>query len=752
MKIKPYARAETLPVPLSEARGPIAERTGPAGYAGANGYPGQTAHGYDPTANGPVPQQHPTQQPSYLQVLIEHCKKRWKLLAVWLMLTSGVAYYMVKTYGKPMWRAEGNLYYSPNYSFSHKRLYTPPNIQTVIQMIKSPEILEKVRTEKRVNASVDQLQSRLNVNVLRQSDLITIQFDWPDKEQAADIAARVQELAIEQYERNRRRTTESVLKNLDSSVIETRNNLFAAEDKVREALAKERIFGLQTEKDNIIREIALLKQQIDKATTEKSKLDSKIVQVTAQIKAAETEDPSKNGVLSETQLNFLGQMRQIKERQVTRQREIDQAKAQLKAKEEEYKKSLPLAQKGYITRQEMLKLESDIASLKVITEGTSEIREMDNVLKRMEKELLDSKQGAATQLRYRLSELEVERDAIPKEIAGLENAIAERLQWQKTVQSIEKQVMPLQLDIENLKQNLANLTLQKQEHAKIENNELTELTIHNQAAVGSSPIATNNVKILVAVFGVALLMFVGFVAMRDMPRFAHAGVNSSDQNSFPVLPQRGMQPLALPAQRMATPDITSEQLRLLAERISQSVSGSGAIVLFTPAMHGLRIEALVADLGCFCAQRGGKVLVFDARPLPEHPNLPAWVGTASVGVEEKLGAYLHGQSENLETCVAPTLIQAIDYTRGDLTKHLARVKNKQRFRRFAQELRSRYSLVLMITPEHYRGGDDYFADVAEGIVVVLSEDANPVDVESYIQGLSGGETPVFGSVTVPNGR
>jgi uncharacterized protein involved in exopolysaccharide biosynthesis len=669
-----------------------------------------------------------------------------------MVLASAVAYWMVSAYGKPTWRAEGNLLYSPNYSYSHKRLYTPPNIQTIIQMVKSPEILEKVRAEKTINASVDQMQARLNVNVYRQSDLITIQFDWPDKEEAAAVAARIQELAVEHYERHRRKTADGALRNLDSSVTETQTSLFAAREKLSEALEKERIFDLQTEKDNTIREIAALGQQRDKARTEITLLDAKIQQVKAQIKAAEMNDSAKNGVLSAEQLDKLAKIRDIKEKQLTRQREVDEAKARLKAKEEQHRKWLPLAQKNHVTRHEMLDLEAEIASLKLKTAGTAEIRQMEQTLKQIEKDLLESKQGATSQLRYRLNELEVERDAAPTSVAAFEKSLAERREWQKAMLEIEKKVMPLQQEITTHQQNLANLTLQKQEHAKIENNQMTELTIDNQAAVGSAPVANNNMKILVAVFGVALLLFVGFVAVRDMPRLVHSGANNSERNQLPVLAPYGPPALALPAPRMPAPDPTSDQLRLLADRIGQSVSGNGAIVLFAPAVRNLRVEALVADLGCFCAQRGGRILVFDARPLPEHPNVPSWVGTSSSGVEERLVAYLNGQTEDTDSCFTPTLIQSIDYGRGDLTRHLAGVMPLYRFRRLTHELRNRYSLVLLITPERYAGGDDFFSSVAEGIVVVLGEDANPADVESYVQRLHDGDTRVFGAVTVPTTR
>src|SRR5690242_15177517 len=98
----------------------------------------------------------------------------------------------------------------------------------------------------------------MTVNVVRNSVFILIQFDWPDKEEAAIIAGRIQELALEQYEHLRKKISEQALKDLDTSVIETEANLFAAKNKLSESLEKKGIYDIRAEKDNIIREIAAL--------------------------------------------------------------------------------------------------------------------------------------------------------------------------------------------------------------------------------------------------------------------------------------------------------------------------------------------------------------------------------------------------------------------------------------------------------------------------------------------------------------
>ena len=51
---------------------------------------------------------------------------------------------MVLRFAEPLYRANGMLSYRPNYSRGAKPIYTPPNIQSAIQILSSPEVLEPV--------------------------------------------------------------------------------------------------------------------------------------------------------------------------------------------------------------------------------------------------------------------------------------------------------------------------------------------------------------------------------------------------------------------------------------------------------------------------------------------------------------------------------------------------------------------------------------------------------------------------------
>jgi uncharacterized protein involved in exopolysaccharide biosynthesis len=758
MQMQPYSRGESRPA-LPDARGPLAERHGPFGRNG-HGNGSASGNGYHPGAATADPPAPPAHAPSYLDVLLKQIKKRWVLLAVWMALTAGAAYAVVHTYGKPLWRAEGSLYYSPNFSYSYKRLYTPPNIQTVLAIIKSPEVLEKLRKEKGIGESVESLQGRLTATVQRQSDMITLSFDWPDKAQGAEYANRILELAIEQFDQLRHRLSGQALTDLEEDLKRTITDELAMRNKLNDTLGKKNIFDLKVEKDNVIREIAQLELQIEHARSEQTSLEAQLREMDFRVKKLLGETKADGEALSEADINLLRSIKETRERQLVRQRDIEQAKIKLKALDEEYKRTLPLYERGYVTKQDWAKLTSEIDLMKHTITGSKEVQEMEAKIKSDEKTLLESKRGTATiplqQARFDRLKIEVAHDVMPKKIADLETSLGERRKRQQFLQKVEKDAMPVQQEIDALQMRRTTLTVTKQEHEKLEGNKLAELTVYSPAAAGGTPVSTNHMKLAVAVFGLSGLLFVGFVVVRDMPRaLAEAAPKPGPE------PRRDL-PVPLPTRHAPPPpnygrgrspsaEPTNEHLRALAGRIAQSVSDNGAIVLFAPATSGLRIDSLVGDLGCFYAQTGGRVLIFDARTAAEGASLPAWAGPGAAEVEQHVEGFIEGHSELSAACFGPTLIASIDYSRCDLSRFLSGVMAMYRFRRLVHEMKERYTLVLMITPQCYRvGGEgDFYSTMAEGIVVVLGESTDPAQVEEYLQNLRDSETPVYGAVTVP---
>jgi hypothetical protein len=766
MQIKPYTRGEAIPAKPAAKPGPLAEGSGHSGPEDFADYADQPNAAGIPAA-APFAQSVPSTPPTYLQVLIQRIIKRRRLLVVWMLATAAVAFAVVKTFGRPTWKAEASLYYSPDYSYSNRRLYTPPNIQTMLSLIKSAEVVEKLRAEKGLDASVDTIQNRLTVSVMRQSDVITVSLEWPDRAQAEELADLILNLSIEQYEHLRAKLSKQALANLNESLRRTLDDEQTQRRKLSDSLSKRNIFDLKVEKDNIIREIAMLDLQIETAKSEKSSLENQMRAMDIQIKNLTAEMPKDGEApLSESEIQLLRTLKETRERQAARQREVDQAKIKLRAKEDEYKRNLPLYQKGYISGQDWTLLTSEIATLKVTISGSKEVQEMDEEIKKLEKRIFDVKKGAATiplqQARFDRLKLEVALEVMPKKIDDLKASLAERRTRQQFLLEVEKETMTDQQALDTLLIRRSQLTMQKQEHEKLEADlalmnqakaadapQSGELTVYSKASAGTAPSSTNHAKLVVAVFALSMLLFLGLIVVVDMPKALAAVPKAAPPESgWPLaVPVRRPMP---PTTRGPQPETSSEHLRALAGRIAHGATERGAIVLFTPAAPRLRVETLMGDLGCYCSQMGGKVLIFDARPPEQRPAPPAWAGLKADLVARDVESYLDGLCDKPGSCFVPTLIAGIEYSRADLVGHLQGVMAMYRFRRLVHEMKERFAVVLMITPDRYRGGQgDVFATLAEGVVVVLTENADPKDVEDYLQDLRNSETPIYGAVTVP---
>lgn len=787
-KLKPVQRGESRPAPLPDQRLAVAERVD---YGNQNTYSQTdwnnisayaTVNGYGPygQAYAPPPQPVPVDQPTYFQVLLQQVLKRYKLAAGWLAIAAVATFLVVTKYGKPTWKAEGALYYSPNYSYAHKRYYTPPNIQTIVALTKTPDLLEKARLDLQLPTSASDLQTKLTVNTIKQSDLISIAYEGPDKETSEALVNRLLTLAIEHYDEHRRKLSGKSLVDLEEDLLKAERDELSARNEMNERLGRIGIFDAKVEMATLIQTIANLESEIRKTRNDKENWEVELRGMNDRITAfvADLQNKENVGVTAEEQ-SRMRDIKDIKEKQLQRQREVEIAKPKLEAKEKLYRSYLPLARQGFVSRNELDTLEAEIKELKVIVQKTKEISSLEDELKKQEEQLLNLRKGTGAvplqQARYDMIRLQVQIDSAPKKIANLEEALAERKERQLFLQREERNVFAIQQKIDQLAQKRNDLTNMKNDHEKLENNKMVELSIYSAASAGGAPMASNHMKLAFMVFGMAVLLFVGFVAFYDMPKAMprpqappHAmpygygppasqlPVPAWNQAMPPVpyaqpLPPHAPQPMTQP-QQARTPTMNNEHLRALAERIDENLSEPGGIVLFTPTTKGLRVENLLGDLGCFLKANGGKVLVFESRTGAENPSYPAWTGPSAREVSEQLESYLEGRHERVTPCFAETLISSIDYARADLSHHLTGVMAMYRFRRLMQDMKQRYAAVLMITPERFQapGNDeDVFTTLAEGIVVVINEDADPEEVENYLRDLRASETPVFGAVTVP---
>jgi hypothetical protein len=131
----------------------------------------------------------------------------------WLFLLAGgasaaVAWEVGQRYHKEVWRPEGQMLYRPApLPESMRALYTPPSLETYTILMKSPPILEAIREEFGLAASVQDLDRAFTVEHPRGSENFYVRIDWGDPVQAAAMVNRLMELHIADSRFRRRETT-----------------------------------------------------------------------------------------------------------------------------------------------------------------------------------------------------------------------------------------------------------------------------------------------------------------------------------------------------------------------------------------------------------------------------------------------------------------------------------------------------------------------------------------------------------------
>src|SRR5262245_14789343 len=125
--------------------------------------------------SGPPPGAPP--QPCLTAVFAQEAWKRKKLLFVWLAVTAALTAAVVLKFAQPLYRAEGKFAYQPNYSRGPKPIYTPPNIQTAVQILKSNEALDPVRTKHLPDVSADEVSKNVLVEVSTPGEASARRYD-----------------------------------------------------------------------------------------------------------------------------------------------------------------------------------------------------------------------------------------------------------------------------------------------------------------------------------------------------------------------------------------------------------------------------------------------------------------------------------------------------------------------------------------------------------------------------------------------
>jgi uncharacterized protein involved in exopolysaccharide biosynthesis len=732
------------------------------------------------------------QPPSLLQVIGREIWKRKRLLVIWSLVTAVIAGLAVTTIAKPVYRGEGRLSYRPNYGAGGPRpIYTPPNIQSAVQILKANDVFEAVRQKDVPQVSPDDFAKNVHIEMSKQSEFIDVTYDHPSPAVAATVTNDLMGEGVKYFADTRVQSMREAVEQTKADLAQAKQDLERAKEEYAAAFRAKGIDSPEVELDNLKTALGDIDSKLLEALTRQGQipLERKVLEAARDAPAGEND-----AVLDERMLSAMQAIQADLQRQQLDDTRMEEARINLKATELKERQYRPLVLKGIITQGEYDELVNRLQTYRsTVALGEKNRGAREQLQKQYDdlKRQLTSGKPLRTKVRDDLERLEKEEATIPGKIGVLKTEQSAKKKELGNLIQVTHDLGPKNEEILLLRTRLQELDSQVASAAgRSLDPHANDLRIHANAVTPVAPYSTNAPKLGLGIVGASALLFIGYICLFRLPKgsfTAAAGALTAGPKSPALVafvpyvqkPKVGQpalngivaesmapgspveseapKPMSTPTHheppiadpvRDAEPVAVAqpEPVRALAERIVEEGVDRGGIVLFSPTEEQLRVAPAIGDLGRYFSERGDRVLVFDARTLAETPG---WVNAN--GVDASVAGFLKGQADKVGECFVPTDLAGVEYSRVDLNKKASGVMEANRFKQLVDQMRERYSVVFLVGPPvNFEEDHPLLATLAEGMVLVTETTADPVEVHAYLDTLCQ-RVParLYGTLAVP---
>ena len=314
---------------------------------------------------------------------------------IWVIL-AGIIGIIVATVGSKMliknkWTSRCTLYKLPQSAELRKEipsLYEPPDINTVIESVRTRENILKSINKLGLNLSVDSFYGKTKILKQKNNNLFTILAEDEDRNRSAEIANSLAEIFLSSYAEMMQGSANKLEGQYRTSAQEIKGEIAIIEDEMRKCLSASGITSIDTEIGMNLQKVKDLEMRLleNRADAETAKirildLNTAISQMSPDVQISYVTTPLDAGVMKEleNQLNELTQKFTDDNPKVKRIRgEIDELKKRLGGGQKPKPEQITYGNNQ--TRQalevEKLKVESGLKSaMKNIESYGNEIKE-----------------------------------------------------------------------------------------------------------------------------------------------------------------------------------------------------------------------------------------------------------------------------------------------------------------------------------------------------------------------------------------
>jgi Mrp family chromosome partitioning ATPase/uncharacterized protein involved in exopolysaccharide biosynthesis len=683
--------------------------------------------------------------------------RRWKILALCLVLSIPLGALGAMTFGTRIWEAETVMLYSSRDMGDDTVLRTPP-LETQIHMVKIPSNLEEVRERLQLATSLKALAAACDVYVQRKTALFFIKTKWHDAQQVAAIANTLRDVFLNQQLELLKEAAGRELRGLESRFRNVNDQLKKDDQRLQEFISKNKIVDLDLQIRWNLEQLTSLELLLSNARVDKDTLTLQQGSIEDKIRALRAEAAKEKAVAAQTtdlaDLNIRIERlrRAIHDDKVQRANTADLAKYELA-----FQRAEQLYEKGLISKAEYEEIRADYEKAQVNaldTEQISEWKRQLGLLEKMvipEKESFTSEAGTMLQdLQLRALSMELEGVSLTQRVSHLEQErqrVKARLgvltDLQRQYSELVREVTARESEKMDLEKNLAKVR-------RIYESDSSDFTVISPAKVPHYRYKSN--RKLIAVVVVFLVNMIGFTIVLGLELFdttIKSGAELSQQYSLPVL---GVLPHMKDTGKLFPDDsdfALIEPFRIISHRLLTHVPQMGARIMIVSAQAGEGKTMVAANLAAVLGRQDRRVLLVDAQVRAEESDRDL-----RYLISEKdqpllgLGEYLSFQADNVRDIIWPTVLPGVECIPHVEQAVIPDLLASNRMREMLEETSQSFSMIMIDSPAANPYVDaELVAGLSDAIIFVVRSRTCPASLlKKEIERISGSGAPIIGFI------
>jgi uncharacterized protein involved in exopolysaccharide biosynthesis len=739
-----------------------------------------------------------------ISIALAALRRRWFILVAGICCSAVLTIVLPRKMASYSYEARASLLHTnlpiPE---AQKVYYQPPDLKTVIALFSDRDTLNRLKGKEKLEVPLKLLEKSITAEVATGTKAIKVSLGWANGEDAVRMLRETITIVSDTLDEIRIEKLENHVTELETERAERADGLNKATVKLDAFHSTNNITELDADLDRLQLQVAekdLALEAAERNAADIKAQQDRLAQYMTEVKRREAEDAVEEKqfeAAAETVSDNRRRQDRLREL-IYEERRVQEVQAKIAAKKAEYLRLEALRKKGFASAHEMDGLKGELAALEAQIQASDKISAWEKELGEIDTVVVpkNAKKNVGSpiiqQTLFRELELTLAKLAADVQIRMIKEARDKTL-------AEKNRLIGLRIDYEDLKRDLVSAQDAERSAAdriqilkslaRIRNSELVVLAEPEIAPEGTK----SNKK---------LLMLAGMVG-GFLPAVALTGVLEGvdwirrQARSRVLLPLPVLGRFQRPAEVSYRTAVPSDDARLLAMKIRKLKPEYGATIAFAGIDRRSRgLSSLVSEIALSLSRRDERLLILDTRgieddlPTVRTPHVkmhedespvdsagtqdpsksadPAIVSAKSSvlqvsrvmsvsddgeslaeGDREEAGLsdYLGFVKLTLDEITLPGPGYGIDVIAPGRVRLHAEALATHRMRQAVQEMRSKYSMILVLT-----AGLADAVSVAtvmehiDGAVVVANEDRPGPEASAGLESLADEHVEVFGQV------